>query len=95
MEAKIEGNVEKIDVSQIIATCSLTATRDDRVEGRYQGSYLTFRLISCRHPLPHPPVSRVPALPLFLLARSGGNVALDAKIASPRIIDYKLLVSLP
>lgn len=33
MEAKIEGNVEKIDVSQIIATCSLTATWDDRVEG--------------------------------------------------------------
>lgn len=26
VEAKIEGNVEKIDVSQIIATCSLTAT---------------------------------------------------------------------
>lgn len=38
-----------------------------RVEGRYQGSYLTFRLISCRHPLPQPPCPESPPFPYFSL----------------------------
>lgn len=58
-------------------------------QGGRHGSYLTFRLISCRL------YGTALASSYFSFSVPEETFALDAKIASPRIIDYKLLVSLP
>lgn len=101
----------------------MTATGSSRARESY-GSYLTFRLISCRG-LSHPRRADIPlargsrgseaaeragetsaagngersrsssVVRYFLGSRAAWKLAPDAKIASPGIIDYKLLVRYP